>query len=253
SALGRSDRINGVIQAGPSIDNHATPVAAMKVGPDRLLYTVRRSNPMTVHRYSEDLVHVDGGVPYAVFPGAPPGRASEFWWSALDFLGDTLYLAISGNSSIFRMDPGDTEPTLVANLGGDLIEGQPVSLSTTWTMGHFRSLRVTEDGIFFSRVGSNVLWRIDHDGILRRVVGNPNTAVNIGEGGSALNFGLGPDFTFDIAPDGSIYIVTNSANPATDPQGARFMYRVPPPGSRDYVVNAGYQVPSEDGTELYDF
>lgn len=243
STIRRLDLINGVVQETATINTSAR-LAALAVGPDRLLYAIVNSNPITLHRFTLDLVHADGGAAYKTLPGNSSAASS----SAMSFDGSTLYMAIGNAGGIFRLGPSDTSPVRIANsgalVGTGLADGQPALSFQQNNNTDYRGVLATPEGVMFARSNDQRLWLIDHAGILRLVAGDPQATPGSGDGGAAIFAGLGSDFAFDVAPDASIYIYQRSPTAS--------IRRVRPPGPGGFA-SPQTTVPSEDGRLSHDF
>lgn len=240
--LKRMDRTASGIQETASI-NVGARLTGLTVGPDNLVYALRRNNPMQVHRYTQDLQHADGGAAYFTLPNAPTTPSN---WSAMSFYEDTLYIASGRLGGIFRFAPGDTAPVRIGNNGSasnPLVAGQP-ALSFPATAGvRFTSVRGTPFGVLFAVQEDRRLWLIDDQGILRHAAGNPAAAAGSGDGGPPLLMGLGADYGVDVAPDDSLVFYTRFPNPT--------IRRARLPGPTDF--SAAVSVPSEDGRLSHEF
>ncbi len=243
ASIRRLDLINGAVQETGSV-SRSNAIHALAVGPDALIYALQQSSPLSVHRFTLDLEHADGGAPYAEFPGNPNAAST----SALTLHGNTLYAAVGNGGGIFRYGPGDEDgPVRIANsgsnLGAGLIDGQPALSFPGSPNTFYTSIDVNEEGVLFSQTYEDSIWLIDRQGILRRIAGRKDAPPGIGDGGSALQAGLGLHFAFDIAPDESLLLFTRSPQPAL----RRIL-----PAARGFAAQE-MSAPSEDGMELYDF
>lgn len=245
SRIRRLELIEGTIQETANI-SRANAIVALTLGDDGLIYALQNSIPISIHRFSRDLTHVDGEAPYVTFPGNP----NHFATSGIAVREGTLYAAVGPAAGIFRYRPDDPDGVVrIANSGGGssgtgLVEGE-LATSFPGTVGNtlFQSLKVDDAGVLFGLRYEGIVWRIDDEGRLRRVAGNKDALPGAGNGGPALEAGLGWSYAFDVAPDDALLVYTQMPLPA--------LHRVQ--SASGSLVTGDISVPSENGREIYDF
>src|SRR5690606_31718867 len=94
-------------------------IEALAVGPDNLLYALQMSSPISIHRFTLDLEHADGGTAFQTLPGNASASAD----SAMTFDGDTLYVALGNAGGILRLDSDAEQFVRIANGGGFIGSG----------------------------------------------------------------------------------------------------------------------------------
>src|SRR5690606_2389581 len=94
----RLDLIDDVVHETSIQTNNR--IEALAVGPDNLLYALQMSSPISIHRFTLDLEHADGGTAFQTLPGNASASAD----SAMTFDGDTLYVALGNAGGILRLD-----------------------------------------------------------------------------------------------------------------------------------------------------
>jgi RHS repeat-associated protein/uncharacterized repeat protein (TIGR01451 family) len=215
---------DGIIRTVPGTAGLGSP-SDVEVAPDGTLY-IQSDN--TIRRLATDGTLTN-------LAGAPYGS------SKMDIGPDgSLYVA---NGGIKRFMPDGTVKTLAGQggygSGGD--GGPAIDAQFRWAS----DVAVQRDGSFYVADSSDQkVRRVDTNGIITTFAGtgtNPYSNFD-GNGGPAKRTKISDPYSVAIAPDGSVYM-PDSYN--------RRIRRVKVPLPL-YSGNS-FQVPSEDGTELYEF
>ena len=228
-------------------------ISSIVFGPDGALYIADTGN----HRIRR--VNLDGTVMtiagtgdscfyYSSCRDGSPARASSTPYPyGLAFAPDgTLYF--SEDTRVRRIAPDGTIQTVVGNQDGCAYDGSGgckeglLATRTSLLYNKPKSIAIDPLGVlYFASVEGHRVWRVGPDGYATRYAGAPQGS-GFTNGALATSNEVRCPYALALGPDGSLY---------TGSHCDHFVVRVAQAGPQ--FTGSDYQIPSEDGRELYLF
>jgi RHS repeat-associated protein len=148
-------------------------------------------------------------------PGGSILFGLDHWFVDLAYSPDgTLYYTChktAETSDLFRWTPGSAPTLLTATSSSADQTSEGVDVSTIGLPSEVTLALGSDGSIFLAEPGNHRVRRVDSTGVVRTIVGQKNSSGTSGDGGPALNARLKEPTAIAVGPDGTLYIMDQTA------------------------------------------